>query len=43
MQTVNTASRMESNGERNKIQVSQKTAELLQQSGKGYEHAEWTV
>jgi Adenylate and Guanylate cyclase catalytic domain len=34
-QTVNTAARMESNGEKNKIQVSQKTAELLKLAGKG--------
>ena len=33
--TVNTAARMESTGERNKIQVSQKTAELLIAAGKG--------
>jgi 3'5'-cyclic nucleotide phosphodiesterase/Adenylate and Guanylate cyclase catalytic domain len=35
-QTVNTASRMESNGEKNRIQVSQKTADLLEQAGKGH-------
>jgi class 3 adenylate cyclase len=35
-QTVNTASRMESNGEANKIQVSLKTAELIKAAGKGY-------
>jgi class 3 adenylate cyclase len=34
-QTVNTAARMESNGERNRIQVSQKTADLIQASGRG--------
>jgi hypothetical protein len=32
--TVNTASRMESNGERNRIQVSQSTADLLIADGK---------
>lgn len=32
--TVNTASRMESNGERGKIQVSQTTADLLMEAGK---------
>jgi class 3 adenylate cyclase len=36
LQTVNTAARMESNGMRNKIQVSQKTAELLRLAGKEY-------
>jgi class 3 adenylate cyclase len=35
-QTVNTAARMESNGKRNKIQVSQKTAYLIKLSGKGF-------
>jgi Adenylate and Guanylate cyclase catalytic domain len=35
-QTVNTAARMESNGERNKIQVSQKTADMIKLSGKGF-------
>jgi hypothetical protein len=34
--TVNTASRMESTGERNRIQVSQSTADLLIEGGKGY-------
>jgi class 3 adenylate cyclase len=34
-QTVNTAARMESNGERNMIQVSQKTADLIEAAGKG--------
>jgi Adenylate and Guanylate cyclase catalytic domain len=34
-QNVNTAARMESNGEKNKIQVSQKTAELIKLAGKG--------
>ena len=34
--TVNTASRMESTGERNRIQVSQSTADLLIQAGKAY-------
>eukprot|EP00934_Nitzschia_sp_Nitz4_P003177 Nitzschia sp. Nitz4//scaffold52_size167869//51633//56242//NITZ4_002269-RA/size167869-snap-gene-0.210-mRNA-1//1//CDS//3329554014//3167//frame0 len=33
--TVNTASRMESTGQRNRIQVSQSTAQLLIESGKG--------
>lgn len=36
--TVNTASRMESTGEKNKIQVSQATADLIAQSGK----SNWT-
>jgi class 3 adenylate cyclase len=35
-QTVNTAARMESSGEPNRIHVSKKTAELIQQAGKGY-------
>ena len=34
--TMNTASRMESNGERNKIQVSQATADLIIAGGKGH-------
>eukprot|EP00977_Amphora_coffeiformis_P028516 scaffold35616_cov214-Amphora_coffeaeformis.AAC.1 len=34
--TVNTASRMESNGEANRIQVSPETAELLVKAGKGH-------
>ena len=34
--TVNTAARMESNGLREKIHVSQQTAELLKQLGKGH-------
>jgi class 3 adenylate cyclase len=33
---VNTAARMESNGESNKIQVSETTAELIKKAGKGY-------
>ena len=33
---MNTAARMESNGEINKIQVAESTAIALQQSGKGY-------
>lgn len=33
--TVNTASRMESNGERNRIHVSQDTADLLREAGLG--------
>jgi hypothetical protein len=36
IQTVNTAARMESNGEPNKIHVSQATAELLKTGGKRY-------
>jgi Adenylate and Guanylate cyclase catalytic domain len=35
LQTVNTASRMESTGERDKIQVSQKTTDLIRLAGKG--------
>jgi Adenylate and Guanylate cyclase catalytic domain len=34
-QTVNTAARMESNGQRDRIQVSQTTAELIMVAGKG--------
>jgi class 3 adenylate cyclase len=34
-QTVNTAARMESNGQRDRIQVSQTTAELIMLAGKG--------
>ena len=34
--TVNTASRMESNGQRNRIQASQATADLLIAAGKGH-------
>jgi 3'5'-cyclic nucleotide phosphodiesterase/Adenylate and Guanylate cyclase catalytic domain len=34
--TMNTASRMESNGERNRIQVSQETADLIVAGGKGH-------
>lgn len=33
--TVNTAARMESNGEKGKIQVSEQTADLLKEAGKG--------
>jgi class 3 adenylate cyclase len=36
LQTVNTAARMESNGQRNKVHISQKTAELIRLAGKGY-------
>jgi class 3 adenylate cyclase len=36
MQTVNTAARMESNGERNRVHVSEKTAELIKLAGKEY-------
>jgi Adenylate and Guanylate cyclase catalytic domain len=36
LKTVNTAARMESNGEPNRIHVSQKTAELIKKAGKGY-------
>jgi class 3 adenylate cyclase len=36
MQTVNTAARMESNGEPHKIHVSETTAELIKIAGKGY-------
>lgn len=35
-QTVNTAARMESSGEQNKIHVSEKTAMLISQAGKAY-------
>jgi Adenylate and Guanylate cyclase catalytic domain len=35
-QTVNTAARMESTGESNRIQVSQKTADQIRLAGKGY-------
>jgi class 3 adenylate cyclase len=34
--TVNTASRMESTGEKNRIQVSDVTADLIKQTGKGH-------
>jgi len=34
--TVNTAARMESNSQRNRIMVSQKTAELITEAGKGH-------
>jgi class 3 adenylate cyclase len=34
--SVNTASRMESTGEKNRIQVSSTTAELLREAGKGH-------
>ena len=34
--TVNTAARMESNSQRNRIMVSQKTADLIVQAGKGH-------
>jgi hypothetical protein len=37
--TVNTAARMESNGERNRIHMSQDTADLLEKAGKGH----WVV
>ena len=33
--TVNTASRVESTGQRNRIQISQQTADLLIEAGKG--------
>jgi class 3 adenylate cyclase len=36
IQTVNTAARMESNGALNRIQVSECTAKLIQQAGKGH-------